>query len=90
MKKITEKCYFVGEREFWTNSNVATLNVVVEIEIYPFIVFLQTLYDMLLNMLEERGIDGQFVDQLVDYSTSYEHKKYLGFLEGLQDFANSK
>ena len=56
---------------------------------FPVFIILQNLYDMLLNMLEERGIDGQFVEQLVDYSTSYEHKKYLSFLEGLKDFANS-
>ena len=68
---------------------MATLITVVEIEMYPAFILLQNLYDMLLNMLEERGIDGQFVDQLIDYSTSYEHKKYLGFLQGLQDFANS-
>jgi len=48
------------------------------------------LYDMLLKLLEERGIDGELVHQLVDFSTSYEHKKYVTLLEQLQEFANSK
>lgn len=45
------------------------------------------LYDMLLNMLEERGVDGDFVDEMVTLSTSYEHSTYIGFLEQLKDFA---
>ncbi len=45
---------------------------------------------MLLNMLEDRGIDAQFVEQLVDFCTAYEHKKYVSFLEGLQEFAGGK
>jgi len=48
------------------------------------------LYDMLLNMLEERGIDAQFIDQLVEFSTAYEHQNYINFLEGLKDFASCK
>ena len=49
----------------------------------------QNLYDMLLTMLEERGVDANFVDALVEFSTSYEHKQYIGFLEGLKKFAAS-
>jgi len=48
------------------------------------------LYDMLLKLLEERGIDGELVHQLVDFSTSYEHKKYVTLLEQLQEFASAK
>jgi hypothetical protein len=48
------------------------------------------LYDMLLKLLEERGIDGELVHQLVEFSTSYEHKKYVTLLEQLQEFASSK
>jgi len=48
------------------------------------------LYDMLLKLLEERGIDGELVHQLVEFSTSYEHKKYVSLLEQLHEFASSK
>lgn len=51
---------------------------------------LQNLYDMLLKLLEERGIDADFLDQVVEFSTSYEHRKYIELLEHLKDFANSK
>ncbi len=53
-------------------------------------VFVQNLYDMLLGLLEERGIDGPFVQQLIDYATTYEHTQYVNFLESLRDFANAK
>lgn len=48
------------------------------------------LYDMLLKLLEERGIDGDFVDQLTDFSTSYEHSKYVDTLEQLHSFVATK
>lgn len=44
------------------------------------------LYDMLLNMLEERGIDENVINELVDYSTTYEHKCYVDLLKQLKDF----
>ena len=52
--------------------------------------FFQNLYDMLLNMMEERGVDIKVVSQLVDFSTAYEHQQYMKFLKGLKDFAQSK
>ena len=55
-----------------------------------YIFSLQEVYDMLLNMLEERGITAEFVDQLVEFSTAYEHKRYIEFLERLQQFASCK
>jgi len=45
---------------------------------------------MLLKLLEERGIDGDFIDQLTEFSTSYEHNKYVDTLEQLRDFVASK
>jgi len=45
---------------------------------------------MLLKLLEERGIDGDFVDQLTEFSTSYEHNNYVDTLEQLRDFVASK
>lgn len=48
------------------------------------------LYDMLMKMLEERGVDADFIDQLTEFSTSYEHSRYINVLEQLQDFVSSK
>jgi hypothetical protein len=45
---------------------------------------------MLLNFLEERGVDGEFVEQLVTFATAYEHGRYINFLEHLKDFVNAK
>ncbi|UJR10219.1 hypothetical protein I4U23_014432 [Adineta vaga] len=44
------------------------------------------LYDKLLNILEEHGIGEEFANQLIDYSTAYEHRQYIGLLEKLQQF----
>ena len=49
---------------------------------------MQTLYDMLLNFLEERGVDGEFVEHLVKYATAFEHSRYINFLEQLKDFVS--
>lgn len=48
------------------------------------------LYDMLMKMLEERGIDADFIDQLIEFSTSYEHARYVETLEKLKDFVDAK
>ena len=45
------------------------------------------LYDLFMNMLEERGIDKAFVDHLADYCSAYEHSLYIKMLEDLQKFA---
>jgi Mitochondrial glycoprotein len=45
---------------------------------------------MLMKMLEERGIDADFIDQLIEFSTSYEHSKYVETLEKLKDFVDAK
>jgi len=42
--------------------------------------FIQELYSMLMTTLLERGITGAFVNDLLDFSTSLEHKKYVNFL----------
>ena len=42
---------------------------------------LQTMYDLLMDMLDERGIGNDFVLKLVDFCTSYEHDQYVSFLE---------
>jgi len=43
---------------------------------------------MLLNMMEERGVDGTMVEQLIELSTAYEHKKYISFLKTLKEFVS--
>lgn len=40
-----------------------------------------TMYDLLMDMLDERGISNDFVVKLVDFCTSYEHDQYVSFLE---------
>lgn len=54
------------------------------------IIFVQNLYDMLMKMLEERGVDADFVDHLIEFCTSYEHSKYVDTLEKLRDFIDAK
>ena len=39
------------------------------------------MYDLLMDMLDERGIGNDFIMKLVDYCTSYEHDQYVSFLE---------
>jgi len=46
------------------------------------------LFDLLMDMLDERGINDEFIAELVDYCTSYENKQYIGFLKSLKDFAD--
>ena len=45
---------------------------------------------MALTLLEERGIDAEFIDTFVKFSTNYEHKQYVNFLEGMQSFVSDK
>jgi complement component 1 Q subcomponent-binding protein len=47
------------------------------------------LYDLLMNMLEERGVSNEFVEKLQEFCTSYEHSLYIKFLESLKKFASS-
>ncbi|XP_059480398.1 complement component 1 Q subcomponent-binding protein, mitochondrial [Neocloeon triangulifer] len=48
------------------------------------------LYDLLMNLLEEKGISNEFVLDLSDFATRYEHSQYVGLLEKLQKFAAMK
>jgi complement component 1 Q subcomponent-binding protein len=45
------------------------------------------LYDILLNLLEERGMGEEFANELADFATSYEHLQYIKLLEKLKDFS---
>jgi len=44
------------------------------------------LFDLLMDMLDERGINDEFIAQLVDYCTAYENQNYIGFLNDLNKF----
>ncbi|GFR65727.1 complement component 1 Q subcomponent-binding protein, mitochondrial [Elysia marginata] len=46
------------------------------------------LFDLLMDMLDERGINDEFIGHLVDYCTAYENKQYVGFLNRLKSFAD--
>ena len=48
------------------------------------------LYELLLGMLTERGINNEFLTDLLKKSTILEHQHYVKFLEGLQDFLTQK
>lgn len=48
------------------------------------------LYDLLMNVLEEKGISNEFVEKLSVFSTNYEHSAYIGLLESLSKFTVGK
>lgn len=48
------------------------------------------LYDLLMNLLEEKGVSNEFVEKLSDFSTAYEHSAYISLLEGLSKFTTGK
>jgi Mitochondrial glycoprotein. len=50
----------------------------------------QCLYDLLMNLLEERGISNEFVEKLSDFSTAYEHSLYIALLENTKKFVSGK
>ncbi|XP_070571827.1 complement component 1 Q subcomponent-binding protein, mitochondrial-like [Ptychodera flava] len=47
------------------------------------------LYDMMMNMLDERGINNNFAEKLSDFASSMEHSLYISFLEKLKSIASS-
>ncbi|XP_026761686.1 complement component 1 Q subcomponent-binding protein, mitochondrial [Galleria mellonella] len=48
------------------------------------------LYDLLMNLLEEKGISNDFVQKLSDFSTAYEHAAYINLLETISKFTIGK
>jgi len=44
------------------------------------------MYQVLMDMLDERGVDDEFINNLMDYCTSYEHSQYITFLKDVQAF----
>nr|CAG4646462.1 EOG090X0APE [Macrothrix elegans] len=48
------------------------------------------MYDLLMNLLEERGVSNEFADKLSDLATQREHGLYVNLLERLQSFVQGK
>lgn len=48
------------------------------------------LYDLLMNLLEEKGISNEFVEKLSEFSTAYEHSSYISLLDSLSKFTSAK
>lgn len=48
------------------------------------------LYDLLMNMLEEKGISNEFVEKISDFSTAYEHSLYIALLENTKKFVSGQ
>merc|ERR1719244_1025925 len=44
------------------------------------------LYDLFMNMLEERGVDNGFVESLSEWCSAHEHSQYIGLLQELEKF----
>lgn len=47
---------------------------------------MQSLYDGLMDYLEERGVDNAFAGALTEFATHYEHAQYVALLKRLADF----
>jgi len=47
------------------------------------------LYSMLMTILMERGVNGSFVNNLLDLSTTVEHRHYVNFLKDLKSFISN-
>lgn len=48
------------------------------------------LYDLLMNVLDEKGINNDFVEKLEDFATAYENHLYINMLQNIQKFASKK
>lgn len=70
---IDEVTIFDGE---WTDKSYAVAGDVLD----------GYLYDLLMNLLEEKGISNDFVEKLAELSTTYEHNLYVNFLETVSKF----
>lgn len=46
-------------------------------------------YSYLLSYLADRGVDNQFADEFVDFTTASEQKEYIQSLQKLKDFIGS-
>lgn len=42
------------------------------------------LYDLMMTMLEERGVDNNFAERLSEWCSTYEHSRYVSLLEDME------
>ena len=40
------------------------------------------LYDLFMQMLEERGVNSEFADNLSEWCSAHEHSQYINLLQG--------
>ncbi|ALC41970.1 P32 [Drosophila busckii] len=73
---IDEMCIYEGE---WHDKIYAVAGDVLD----------GYLYDLLMNLLEEKGISNVFVEKLSDLATAHEHTSYIGLLEKLSKFSTN-
>jgi len=71
---IEEVTMFEGEN--WTEKTYAVSGDILD----------GYLYDLFMNMLDERGINKEFAEKMSDYCSAYEHSQYIQMLEDLQKF----
>merc|ERR1711997_1184592 len=71
---IDEVTMFEGEN--WTEKKYAVAGDILD----------GHLYDLFMSMLEERGVTSEFVEQMSDYCSAYEHSLYINLLEELSKF----
>jgi len=45
------------------------------------------LYDLFMDMMEERGVSNEFVGKLSDWCTAHEHSQYINLLQEIEKFA---
>jgi len=94
---LTFNCSFVREQSADPQEEYHDLFLIEEISLYEGEFNEQTyavagdildgyLYDLFMNMLEDRGITNEFVEKLSDFATDYEHQLYVGMLQNLQTF----
>ncbi|KAJ1520191.1 hypothetical protein ONE63_004404 [Megalurothrips usitatus] len=48
------------------------------------------LYDLLMNLLDEKGVSNDFVEKLSDFATAYENHRYITLLQDIQKFTSKK
>ena len=48
----------------------------------------ECLHDLLIGLLEERGISNEFVEKLSDFSTAYERSLFIALLECTKKFVS--
>lgn len=74
---IDEVCVYEGE---WKDTDYAVAGDILD----------GYLYDLFMNLLEERGITNELVEKFSDLCTDYEHSLYVDLLVKMQKFIGNK